>query len=199
MSEQKKTISINEEVDVLKVNLLCDANGPSLEIYFGKDLVFKQIHHDKDNKIQAIIDEYPIDKKKEYIASFINNINTFITKKHEDLQRANGFVHIYNTLYEMANQKYYILDNKISHKTISYLNELELAGRIKKSDDGKYELIIGNARELVNFCYDRGFIRESKDDVDDLTPEIIHKYIKLPKCKLATLQKYFTDVRNQKK
>ena len=195
MAKFDTSFSLNEKIDELSVDFSCKDNILSLEIYFQNNLVFKQVLSDESNKIPEIIMNYSTEKKVEYLNLLRKNVKLFIDN-NLDILRASCIMKIYSALCNISFGNYDLLNKNISPKTNKYLEELETDGRIKPNGKGKYELIV-KPMEFVSWCFDRRYIGESKNDVDDLTPEIIFDNIEMG-IEFESLKKYIRDMKAPK-
>jgi len=171
MNSNDNCISIDEELEGLRVKFLKTETNVSFEVYYFKDLIFQQVFSDKINKIPEIIKDFSIEKKTEYIMDISNKGFRLMIKL--DFFKAGAIIQIGNILSELATMSNYDLLNKnISPKPLWFFKKLETEGKIKRTLNGKYK-VIGTMTKFIEFCFDAGYIEEEKGSLDVLTPEIL--------------------------
>jgi len=195
MKTNSSGISINEELDGLKVSFLMTGNNISLDIYYQNNLIFQQVFSDKNNKIPEIIKDFPTEKKTEYLMTLLEKSTKLMYKL--DCFRAGAIVHICNIFNELTTTNNYDLLNKnISPKPLWFFEKLEVEGKIKRINNGKYK-VIGTMINFIKFCFDAGYIEEEKGSLDVLTPEILIEYIETKRSP-DTIKKYIRDLKDPK-
>ena len=195
MNSNDNCISIDEELEGLRVKFLKTETNVSFEVYYFKDLIFQQVFSDKINKIPEIIKDFSIEKKTEYIMDISNKGFRLMIKL--DFFKAGAIIQIGNILSELATMSNYDLLNKnISQKPLWFFEKLEVEGKIKRINNGKYK-VIGTMINFIKFCFDAGYIEEEKGSLDVLTPEILIEYIETKRSP-DTIKKYIRDLKDPK-
>jgi hypothetical protein len=75
------------------------------------------------------------------------------------------------------------------------LQELIDAGQVRKEKNNFF--LNDKPPKFIDWCIDKGYISDKKDDIDEVTPQFIFSTLN-PECNLETLKKYFRVAKEPK-